>query len=317
MSGLGRRALLGAGVAAGLALAAPAVLRAAAPDRLRMGFQRTGPILVTRQQRMLEALVGPRGTVEWHEFPSGPPLLEAMAAGAVDFGMTGEAPPVFAQAAGADIVYAGAVPEPGRTSGLLVHADSPIRTLEDLRGKRIGFARATRAHYDLVQALRHVGLGWHDVTPVNLAPADATAAFQQGAIDVWAIWDPYYAIAMQDPRTRLLADAQGFAPTNDFYLASRDFAQRAPDLLTRVVGEVRRASDWSQANPGELASICAAATSLPVDVERIVVTRADYGVEFMSDAIVAQQQGVADLFHALGLIPDAVRVRDAVWRPTA
>src|ERR1700730_7656280 len=92
-----RRTFLGTSAVAALAGLAPAL--AQAPTEIRIGYQKNGVLVVAREQAALEKRFAPSGiTVSWLDFPSGPPLLEAMNAGSVDFGQDGDTPPIFAQA---------------------------------------------------------------------------------------------------------------------------------------------------------------------------------------------------------------------------
>jgi aliphatic sulfonates family ABC transporter substrate-binding protein len=298
--------------------ALPAVLGVAtsrlahAAGRVRIGYQKNGSLVIVRQQGRLEA----SGlAVEWVEFPSGPPMLEALAAGAVDFGATGDTPPIFAQAAGADLLYVGAQPVSGASSAILVHTDSPIRRLEDLRGKRLAFTRGSSAHNVVVKLLARAGLSFADIQPVNLQPPEAGAAFRAGAIDAWSIWDPFFAIAEQEPNTRVLTTAEGLAPTNSFFLASRRFTERTPDIVATVLDAINQAADWAHAHPDELVRVMAAVTGVPPAAERIAAPRGVYAVQPMDAAIIARQQEIADSFFALHIIPARIDVSTAVWRP--
>ncbi len=296
--------------AAALALALPSLARAA--TRVRIGYQKNGALVIVRQQRRLD----PLGlAVEWVEFASGPPLLEALNAGAVDFGATGDTPPIFAQAAGADLLYVGGQPIAGANQAVLVRADGPIRTLADLRGKRIAFTKGSSAHNMIVQVLARAGLKPADIQPVNLQPPDAGAAFRTGALDAWAIWDPFFAIAELEPTTRVLTTAEGVAPSNSFFLASRSFAEREPGTVLALLDTINAAAGWARANPEALAETLAGVTGVPLTAQRVAAPRGVYAVQPMDEAIIARQQAVADTFAALRVIPARVDVRAAVWRP--
>ncbi len=170
-----------------------------------------------------------RRGVTWVEFSFGPPLLEAISLGAIDLGQTGDAPPIFAQAAGGPITYVAAQEAAGSGAAVLVQKDSPLRTLADLKGKRVAFAKASSAHNLTIAALEKAGLTYRDIEPVTLAPADAAAAFARGSVDAWTIWDPYFAIAEMQPTTRVLALATDIAKPNNFFLAHKTVvAERAP-----------------------------------------------------------------------------------------
>ena len=296
--------------AAALALALPSLARAA--ERVRIGYQKNGSLVIVRKRRLLE----PMGlAVEWVEFSSGPPLLEALNAGAIDFGATGDTPPIFAQAAGADLLYVGGQPIDGVNQAILVRTDSPVRTLADLRGKRIAFTKGSSAHNMVVQALARAGLKPADIQQVNLQPPDAGAAFRSGALDAWAVWDPFFAIAELEPTTRVLTTAKGVAPSNSFFLASRSFTEREPGTVLALLDAINAAAGWAQANPEALAQTMADVTGVPLPAQRVAAPRGVYAVQPMNDAIIAQQQAIADTFAALRVIPARVDVRAAVWRP--
>jgi aliphatic sulfonates family ABC transporter substrate-binding protein len=307
---LGRRHV-GAIVAAAFgALAFPAIARAT--ERVRIGYQKNGSLVILRQQHRLDSL---NLAVEWVEFTSGPPILEALNAGAIDFGATGDTPPIFAQAAGAELLYVGGQPISGASEALLVPSDSPIDTLVDLRGKRIAFTKGSSAHNFLIKALARADLKPADIQPVYLQPADAGAAFRTGAVDAWAIWDPFFALAQREPTTRVLTTAEGVAPTNSFFLASRDFAERAPATISTLLDAINAVAAWGRENPDALASTMADVTGVPLAVERVAAPRGVYAVQSMDDTIIGQQQSIADTFAALRIIPSRIDIRSAVWRP--
>jgi aliphatic sulfonates family ABC transporter substrate-binding protein len=298
-------------------LAAPAAARAAS-TQLRIGYQKNGSLLILKRQGTLERALGARGVdVSWHEFNAGPPLLEALNAGSIDFGATGDTPPLFAQAAGAPLLYVAFQPAPGTNSAILVRRDGPVATLAELRGKRVAFAKGSSAHNVVVQALRAGGLTYGDIKPVYLLPADAAAAFRQGAVDAWSIWDPFYAIAQQDPGTRVLTTAEGIAPSNSFFLAQRDFARAHGDVVSAVIAECATLAGWISAHLPEVAHLMATETGLPEPIQLIASRRGNYDTATLTETVIAQQQGIADTFASLGLLPHPIRVRDAVWTPTA
>ena len=183
-------------------------VRAQAPVKeIRIGYQKTGVLVIARQQAMLEKRFAARQIgIKWIEFTSGPPLLEAMSIGSVDLGAVGDTPPIFAQAANANIVYvAGSRITNGQ--GILVPANSSIRTIADLKGKRVGFTKGSSAHNVVIATLEKAGLTYEDITPVYLTPPDAGPAFANGSIDAWAIWDPYFAIGEKRQNGRILINA--------------------------------------------------------------------------------------------------------------
>ncbi len=312
-----RRHFLGASIAsAAFAIARPA-LAAEGPKQLRIGYQKNGVLLIAKQQKLFETRFADLGLdVRFVEFSSGPPLLEALNSGSIDFGTTGDAPPIFAQAARANLLYVAAQPGSGSTSAILVRDASPIRSLSDLKGKKVGFTKASSAHNVTIAALEKAGLTYADITPVYLQPADASAAFTRGAIDAWTIWDPYFAIAEAQPGTRVLARGEDIVRQNSYFLANRDFTTRFPHIVSAVNDELAKAEISTSAHRDEAASLFAAATGIPVDIQRKIVARSEFAISPLTDAIASEQQAVADRFQKLGLIPDPIVVRDIVWKWT-
>lgn len=303
-----RRALTGAA----LALPFIRVARAAVP--LRIGYQKNGSLVIVRQQKRLDAL---GLDVQWIEFQSGPPMLEALNAGSVDFGATGDTPPIFAQAAGAELVYVGGQPIVGRNQAVLVRTDSPIRTIADLRGRRVAFTKGSSAHNMVVQVLASAGMTPADIQPVYLQPPDAGAAFRSGSLDAWGIWDPFFAIAELDPANRVLTTSEGVAPTNSFFLARRAYAEQQPGVIFSLLDAINGAADWAGAHPEELAQIMTAVTGVPLEAQRVAAPRGVYAVQPMDGAIIARQQAIADTFAQLRIIPARIDVAAAVWKAPA
>ncbi len=307
-------ALLGATFGATTLPAGPA--RAAAAE-LRIGYQKSSVnLMVTRERRLLEPRL-PGTSLKWVEFPAGPQILEALSVGSLDFGFTGDTPPVFAQAAGKDIWYVGLEPPKPANSAILVPKNSPIQALADLKGRRIGFQKGSSAHYLVVRTLDKAGLQWSDITPLYLTPSDARAAFEKGALDAWAIWDPYYAAAEVDGSARVLSNGQGLSSNNSFYLGSKALTQQ-PAVLRALFAALSEADAWTKANLPQTAKFLSEATGVPLaGTIRFLARRTSGPVTVLKPADIADQQRVADAFSRLGLIPRPLRVADAVWRPAA
>jgi sulfonate transport system substrate-binding protein len=288
------------------------------PKELHIGYQKIGPLLILKEQGLLEKRLAAQGTtVKWVEFQSGPPLIEALNAGAIDFGYTGDTPPIYAQAAGVRFVYVASIPNPGKSNGILVRANAGISTLADLRGKKIALVKGSSAHNVLVQTLLKANVAWSDITPVYLQPADAGAALQSGAVDAWSIWDPFFALGERYPGVKTLTTAEHIAPSNQFFLASRDYAAQYPATIAAVVDEAQRAWHWAESHQDELATVLSEASGVDVNVEKVVAARGNYQVSYITPDVIRQQQSIADTFAKLGLIPHAVPVADVVWTPGA
>ena len=282
---------------------------------IRIGYQKNGVLVITRQQAALEKHFAPQGIeVKWVEFSSGPPMLEAMNVGSIDYGAVGDSPPIFAQAAGAAIVYAAGQPITNG-QGILVPQNSPIKNVTDLKGERVGFTKGSSAHNIVVQTLEKAGLTYADITPVYLTPPDAGPAFANGSIEAWAIWDPYFAIGESKQNGRILVNAHEITKSNSFYIANRNFAANHGRLLQQIIDVTTATAKWAEAHRDEVAKSLSAVTGIPLDIQTIAANRASFNVGLVTDDIIATQQGVADRFYKLGLIPKPVVVRDAVWRP--
>lgn len=287
-------------------------VQAQGPAPLRIGFQKGSlNLALLKSYGLLEQRL-PGTRVQWTEFPAGPQLLEALALGSVDLGATGDAPPVFAQAAGKDVVYIGAEPPKPDSSALLVKPDSPLKTLADIKGRRIALQKGSSAHFLTVQAVRRAGLAWADIQPVYLAPAEARAAFERGAVDAWSVWDPYFAAAEISSELRALATSRGLSNNNTFYLASRALS-RQPALVKTIFQALTDTDARVRADRRDAVQRYADFAGLPLaTVFRMVERRGAAPVGPLTNPLINEQQQVADAFAELGLIPRPIRVADAV-----
>jgi sulfonate transport system substrate-binding protein len=282
---------------------------------LHIGVQKYGTLIVLQARGTLEKRLAPLGvTVEWREFPSGPPLLEALAAGSIDFGTTGEAPPVFAQAAGTALVYVGVEPSAPRGEAILLPKDSTIRSIADLKGKRVAVNKGANAHYLLVAALAKAGLTPADITTIFLAPADARAAFERGSVDAWSIWDPYFAVAQAATGARVLTDGVGIVNNHQFYLAARSFAEKHGDILKILYAELDSSDGWAKQHQPEVAQLLAKRTGIEQASIDVALSRLGYGFGPITPDVVSSQQNIADTFFKLGLIPRQINVAEIVYR---
>lgn len=298
--------------------AARAQAPARAPEQLRIGYQKSAAnLVVVKQSGWLEKRL-PGTKVTWVEFPAGPQLLEALSVGSLEFGLTGDSPPVFAQAAGKDLLYVGAEPAKPDSSAILVLGDSPLKKLSDLKGKRIALQKGSSAHYLLVQAVAKAGLKWEDIQPIYLVPADARAAFERKSVDAWAIWDPFYAATELAIKPRVLATGRDLSSNNSFYLASRPFVTQHAATLGALFEELTRADRLVQDDRKEAIKLIANFSGLDAGVVSLFLQRRPPSpVGPLSAQTVVDQQRVADAFLKIGLIPKPIKVAEIVWRPDA
>lgn len=283
------------------------------PKLLRIGFQKSASLLtLLKAEGTLEKRLAPLGIdVKWVEFPAGPQLLEGLNVGAIDFGYVGEAPPIFAQAAGANFVYVGHEEPAPRAEALIVQKDSPIRSVADLKGKKVGLNKGSNVHYLLVKLLEKHGLKYTDIQPVFIPPADARAAFERGSIDAWVIWDPFTAAAQQQIGARVLADGTGVVNNYAFFLAERDFASKRPEVIREVFAVLQQTGQQiNQNHPAAAARIAPLQGVDPAIVEQTIRNYSNV-VKPISDPVIDAQQKLGDTFYELKLIPKSIKGKDA------
>jgi sulfonate transport system substrate-binding protein len=283
---------------------------------VRIGFQKYGKLVLLKSKGNLEPKLKALGyQVSWTEFPSGPPLLEAINVGAIDFGNTGESPPIFAQAAGAPIRYVAYEPPAPKGEAILIPKDSPLKSVADLKGKKIALNKGANVHYLLVKALEKAGVKYSDVTPVFLAPADARAAFERGAVDAWAIWDPFQAAAEAATEAKTLADGTDTVPNHQFYLSSQKFLEADPKVVDAILAGLREVDQWAKTDIHAVAEQLSPSVGLPVPVLEVALKRQAYGIQPIDAQVIAEQQKLADTFLALGLIPKPITVSEVARKP--
>jgi len=283
---------------------------------VRIGYQKYGKLVLLKGKGSLEEKLRPFGyKVSWTEFPSGPPLLEALNVGAIDFGIAGETPPIFAQAAGAPLVYLAYDPPAPQGEAILVPKDSALKSVAELKGKKVALNKGSNVHYLLVKALEKAGLKYTDIQPVFLAPSDALAAFTRGSVDAWVIWDPYEAAAEASTGARILADGTGIVSNYQFYFTSKNFLAHDAKAVDVVLEALNEADDWTKNNIEAVAEQLSPSVGLPASVLAVSLKRESYGILPISDDVIASQQRIADTFFGLGLLPKTVTVSDVQRKP--
>lgn len=287
-----------------------------APDALRIGYQKGSVSMVLAKSHQLLEKRYPNTNISWVEFPAGPQMLEALNVGSIDLGSTGDIPPIFAQAAGADLVYVGSEPPKPKAEVILVAENSPIKTVAELKGRKVAFQKGSSSHNLLLRTLQQAGLKFSDIQPVYLAPADARAAFQQGNVDAWAIWDPYYSAALQQASARVLKDGTDLKQTGSFYLASRPYAEKNGAFISGVLDTFSQADALTLSQRPQSITLLAKTMGLP---EAVIASYLDHRppttITPVSSETAARQQQTADLFYENKLVPKKVDIRTRIWLP--
>lgn len=286
------------------------------PAQLRIGYQKASVSLVLAKEHQLLEQRFPHTRIQWIEFPAGPQLLEALNVGSLDLGSTGDIPPLFAQAAGADLLYVGIEPPKPQAETVVVPKDSPIHSVAELKGKRVAFQKGSSSHNLLLRLLQREGLGLRDIQPLYLTPADARAAFEAGKVDAWAIWDPWYSALLLEGHARLLADGEGVGLSGPFYLSSRAYLEQNPAFIPQVLEAINQAEALTRSDVAGSVAILARTTGLaPTVIEESFKHRPPSPIRLPAEADLAAQQRTADLFYAEHILPKPLKVSDARWQP--
>ncbi|GJE26511.1 Putative aliphatic sulfonates-binding protein [Methylobacterium organophilum] len=315
----GLRALLATGALMLLALAWQTEGASAASASLRIGYQRSSTLIaLLRQEGALEDALKPLGvTVSWHEFTSGLPIMEALNVGQIDVSAdVADTVPVFAQAAGALITYvAQEAPSPS-AQAILVAADSPIKTVADLKGRKVAVTKGAGSHYLLLAALGAESLPFTSITPAYLTPADGRGALTSGSVDAWVAWDPFLSAAQAQSGARILRDGTGLSLYKRYYLASDAYVAQNGAVLGVLFAKLAQAGAWVKANPEEAATRLGALWKIEPAIVRQANDRRSYKVEPVTREGLSEQQKIADAFKAEGLLPRPVDAAAlGLWQP--
>lgn len=305
--------VIAAGITSMMMLSGCAKEQKQALTTLNIGFQKYGLLPIVKQRGDLDLALKAQGIqVKWVEFPAGPQLLEGLNVGSVVFGESGEAPPIFAQAASPNLVYVANQPAAPNAEALIVQKNSPIQSIQDLKGKRVALNKGSNVHYLLLKLLEKNQLTLQDIQVVYLPPADARAAFEKGAVDAWVIWDPFFAAAEQQIGARVLATGQNLVSNHQFYLADRKFAEQHPEVLKTVVQQLNQTTEWVKTHQDDAARLLEKPTALDFNILKTSISRMGFGVTPLSSEVIQQQQYVADAFYQQKLIPQPLKIQDAI-----
>ncbi|KXK61553.1 aliphatic sulfonate ABC transporter substrate-binding protein [Micromonospora rosaria] len=274
------------------------------PGPLRIGYQRFGGLSLVKAR-------GAAPDAQWSLFESGPALTEALKAGSIDLGEVGEAPPVFAAAGRIPFSVVGTSAPVPQGEAVLVKADSPYRTFADLKGRTVALNKGSNVHWLLVRLLEANGMTLADLEVRYLKPAEGRPAFDNGQVDAWIIWDPYFALT-ERPDVRILADATGLASNRQYLLASPEvLASRSAELGT-FLRTFREVTDWGIANPDERAKVLAPELKIPEETAHRALARSAQPLAPVTPAIGDELQAIADGFVALELVPGPVDIRSRI-----
>lgn len=281
---------------------------------LRIGYQRFGNLGVLKARQLLEQSFGELGVnVLWSEYPAGPQLLQALANDEIDFGTTGEAPPIFAQARDNALLYVAWEPPAPQSVAMVVPNASDIRTPQQLRGKRIALNKGSNVHWLLVQILEEAGLGLNDVKVVYTPPKYPLTASDYLAADAWMMWDPVLSAAEKSSTLRVLATGEGRVNNHQFYITRRQYAQQNEEIIAGIVAALVKTGKFIDRHRHEAAQLLASELGLDVGSLTCALARRSHQTREMDMQAIRAQQSIADRFYALGLLHRPVAVREAIW----
>jgi sulfonate transport system substrate-binding protein len=247
--------------------------------------------------------------VNWSDFTSGPPMLEAMASGSVDVGGVGDAPPVFAASGGEQVEIVGARSVPtGDQDALVVPKGSSITSIQQLKGKKIAYGSGSSANYHLLTVLNKAGLTTKDVTLVSLQPANALAAFTSGAVDAWDIWPPYVQQVVAQDGAKVLAIGSQYGSPYSFEVASKT-AVASSDKAAAIkvyLATLNKAYVFTATHPDVWGAAWGAASGLPASITTEAAKVDATTPVTITSAVISSEQNLVSQFYKAGLIPNNV-----------
>lgn len=281
---------------------------------ITLGYLTADPVDIARQRGELVKKMKAKGyNVVFKKFQDGSAEMQALKSGSIDYARIGDTPPITVLAAGTNLVYVAAGTSRAKGTGILVPKGSSIKSIADLKGKRIAYTKSTSSHYLVLSALKKAGLSSDDVTWVNLDQSAASVAFSKGKVDAWATWDPMTATAQLDQGATLLTTGEnGITSNRDYIVTTQTFADSHSALSKELIDYIEDDMQWANKHHTKLIDMLAKSLGLSKKVIKKMVDRHTYGIAAMDSTTIAEEQNVADLFYQEGLITEKVTVKDHI-----
>ncbi len=284
-------------------------------DTVRIGYQRSSTLMTLLKEtgELEQQLAEKKVKVSWHEFTSGQPLAEALNVGSIDVTAdVADTVPVFAQAAKANLTYYAKETASPNAQAILIPQNSSIKTVADLKGKKVAVTKAAGSHYLLIATLNKAGLSFKDIEPAWLSPADGRAAFEHGGVDAWVTWEPYVSSGTVVQHAKILASGEGLASYTRYYLTGHKFAQENQAILNDIVNALKEKAAWVKQNPDEAAKVLAPLWgNLPTEVVLKANANRSYEVQGVVLDDMPEQQKIADAFFNEKLIPNTIDAKSS------
>lgn len=252
------------------------------------------------------SLKGKQYAIKWATFSSGPPILEALQANRIDLGGIGNTPPIFAAATKANFRLVAAMPQRNSDGdSIVVKGSSSIKKLADLKGKKVAYTRGSSGHGFIIQALKRAGLTTKQVTLVDLTPGDSLAAFNSGAVDAWATWEPFISIAKNSAGARVVPDGGGYAASGlSFVAASNRILSnvRTRTALRDYLVRLQRAIKWGVAHKPAWAQAFHDESGLPVATALQAINKTLVDVRPLRGSLISTEQKLANFLASAGAV---------------
>ncbi|MFD1414886.1 aliphatic sulfonate ABC transporter substrate-binding protein [Oceanobacillus jeddahense] len=283
-------------------------------ETIRLGYQKGNTMNLLKAHGTLDEALNEAGyNVEWKEFAMGAPLIEALNTDNIDFGHSSDVHSVLMQSGGHNVNYVASESPYPEGVALLSREGSGIETLEDLKGKVVGVTNGGNQHYLLLESLKQAGIDWDEVEMKFYKDAsEGLMAFSNDEFDVFGTWDPFYAIVEDQNDTHMILDGTDLIENRTFYLARDGFADEQPEALTIILEELENMDQWANEEKREAAEILAEELGLEPEPLEVANERRQFGVQRMTEEVIANQQQLADTFYEAGLIENEISVQEAV-----
>lgn len=289
-------------------------LRSPRLAEINIGYQQYGASSLLKSKGTLEQRLNDLGIeVGWKEYVAGPQMLKGLKQGEIDFGTTGEAPPIFAQADGVPLVYLAYDPPSPKAEAIVVHAESDLQALGDLKGRRVGLNYGSNVQYLLIRALQKAGLDICDIVQVDMPPNQPTLALlESGEIDAWCIWDPMLSQALHSANLRVLADGRGLAPNRQFYVGRGPYVASNPQTIDILLKELQVAGQQAVHQPASTAKRLALEVNINAPALEASLRRMTFGARPIDRIVIAEQQLIADTLYMANMLASPVLISDAI-----
>jgi len=282
-------------------------------QRVTIGYQKGDPVDVSRARGVFVQKMHEVGyKVIFKEFADGTSEMQALAAGSINYARTGDTPPVISAASGTKIAYIAAGASRANGSGILVAKDSKIKSISDLKGKRVAYTQSTSSQFLLTQSLAKHGLSIDEVAGKKMKQADAAIAFAKGNIDAWVTWDPYTAQGQVTQNAKMLQNGVGISNNRDFILSTQSYAQKHAAVNKYLVRYLTEDMVWANNNSKDLTKMLRDALGMKQAVVTKMVNRRDWTLTPMTPVITKEEQTIADVFFNDGVLNKRVNVAENV-----